>query len=158
MFARSMLHTSSPLLVILFHAFARAHPVPNSDGFTEPYGTYITAESFEPAPNVPSSCGLSVGAAAAICVSALVGAGLLPVVIVAGIGACLEWRQPEETGGTQENGETHETNLEHSMVCPKIELSAKERAVYELDGQDAVLEADGRENAADSELQVYNRT
>lgn len=158
MFPKSILHTSSPLLVVLLCTFARAHPVTNSDSFTEPYGTYISTGSFEPTSTVPSSYGLSVGAAAAICVSALVGAGLLPVVIVAGIGACLEWRQPEETGGTQENRETHGTDLEYSMVYPKIELSAKERAVYEVDGQDAVPEADGREKAADSGLQVYNGT
>lgn len=128
----------------------------SNDGYIDNPTTYTSTGYSEPTSNASSSSGLSVGAAVIISVGALIGAGLLPVVIVAGIGACLEWRQPGTTGGIQADREMHGNDLEHGMVYPKAELSAKAREIYEMEGHDAILEIDGVAKAADGRLDVCN--
>lgn len=146
----------SAILLVYLRALVRAHPFHTYDGFIESPATYTSSVISEPMST--ASLGLSVGAAAAISVGAFIGAGLLPVVIVAGIGACLEWRQPRTTGILQADREMHAKDIGHSMVYPKAELSAEERVIYELDGQDAVLEIDGVAKAVIGELYTCNHS
>jgi hypothetical protein len=144
----------SALLLICICALVRAHPTQSNDGFIEYPTTYTSTDFSE---STLAASGLSVGAATAVCVGALVGAGLLPVVIVVGIGACLEWRQPGTSEKIEADREMHGKNLEYDTVYPKAELCAKGRMIYELDGQDTVIEAGGTERSVNVELDASKR-
>ena len=139
----------STILLVYLCTLVRAHPIQSNDGFIDYSATYTSTEFSE---STLAASGVSGGAAAALCVGALVGAGLLPVVIVAGVGACLEWGRPGTTEGIQTDEKAQEKDVEHGMVYPKAELCVKEKVIYELDGQDAVLEIDGVSKAESGEL------